>query len=239
MSDLKPQVVRLDWDSEFFNIKIGQLTLTQFEDFETLILNTEFDLVYVNSKFNLGEFEKLSYRGTKVDFEKVLKSNSTEIYKTTDIINVDADYFSKFNAELKELAYLSGHQSRFYQDPLFKESDFKKLYDKWLENALNKTHDNVFLGYHDELINKPVALLTGKINNIDLNTKVGLFAVHESHQGKGLGKKMLNSFEQLSKTSDCKKITIPTQKENLGACRFYEASGYQGSLTQFIYHFWK
>ena len=239
MSDLKPQIEKLDWDSDFFNIKIGQLTLTKIEDLDNLELNTEFDLVYVNSNFNIGEFEKVSYGGTKVNYKKELKSNEMDSYRTTAIINVDSDYFSNYENELNELAYLSGHQSRFYQDPLFKESDFKKLYDKWLENALNKTHDNVFLVYHDELINKPVALLTGKINNIDLNARIGLFAVHESQQGKGLGKILLNAFEQLSKTSGCKKITIPTQKENLGACRFYEASGYQGSLTQFIYHFWK
>jgi dTDP-4-amino-4,6-dideoxy-D-galactose acyltransferase len=239
MSDLKPQIEKLDWDSDFFKIKIGQLNLIQFEDLEILKLNTEFDLVYVNCTFSLGEFEKVSYSGTKVDYEKVLKSFEISPYKTTAIINVDSDYFSKYEKELNELAYLSGHQSRFYQDPLFKESDFKKLYDKWLENALNKTHDNVFLVYHDELKMKPTALLTGRINNIDLNARVGLFAVHESQQGQGLGKTMLNAFEQLSKTTDCKMITIPTQKENLGACRFYESLGYHQLQIQFSYHLWK
>lgn len=239
MSDLKLQIEKLNWDSNFFNMEIGQLTLTKPEELESLILYTEFDLVYVNSSFSVGEFDKISYRGTKVDYEKELESNAIEIYETTNIINVDSDYFSKFKTELKELAYLSGHQSRFYLDPHFKKADFRKLYDKWLENALNKTHDNVFLVYHDELLNKPIALLTGKINNIDLNTRVGLFAVHESQQGKGLGKMMLNAFEQLGKTSNSINITIPTQTENLGACRFYEASGYQALPTQFIYHLWK
>jgi GNAT superfamily N-acetyltransferase len=239
MSDLKPQIERLDWDSDFFKIKIGELTLTKIEDLENLELNSEFDLVYVNSNFKIGELEKVSYGGTKVDYVKELKAIEIDPYKITAIINVDSDYFSKYENELNELAYLSGHQSRFYQDPLFKESDFKKLYDKWLESALNKNHDNVFLVYHDELINKPVALLTGKINNIDLNARVGLFAVHESQQGKGLGKKMLNTFEQLGIASNCNKITIPTQKENLGACGFYESLGYKPSSTQFSYHLWK
>jgi GNAT superfamily N-acetyltransferase len=239
MADLRSQIKKLDWDSNFFKIKIGQLTLTKPEDLDILTLNFEFDLVYVDSSFSLGEFEKLSYSGTKVDYEKELKANEIDLYKNTAIINVDSDYFSKYENELNELAYLSGHQSRFYQDPLFKESDFKKLYDKWLENALNTTHDNVFLVYHDELTKKPQALLTGKINNIELNARVGLFAVHGSQQGKGLGKRMLNAFEQLGKNSNCNNITIATQKENLGACRFYEASGYQSSPTQFISHFWK
>jgi GNAT superfamily N-acetyltransferase len=239
MFELKPQIEKLDWDSDFFNIKIGQLNLINKEDLDLLILNVEFDLVYVNSSFSLRELEKVAYSGTKVVYKKELKSSEIDSYQTTAIINVDSDYFSKYEKELSELAYLSGHQSRFYQDPLFKESDFKKLYDKWLENALNKTHDNVFLVYHDGLINKPVALLTGKVNKVDLNTKVGLIAVHESQQGKGLGKKMLSAFEQIGKTSNCNNIIIPTQKENLGACRFYEASGYQSSQTQFIYHLWK
>jgi len=239
MADLFPHIKKLDWDSDFFKIKIGKLTLTKIEDLENLKLNSEFDLVYVNSNFNIGELENVSYGGTKVDYKKELKLNEIESYRTTAIINVDSNYFSKYEKDLSELAYLSGHQSRFYQDPLFKESDFRKLYDKWLENALNKTNDNVFLVYHDELINKPVALLTGNVNKVDFNTKVGLFAVHESQQGKGLGKNMLNAFEQLGKTSNCNIITIATQKENLGACRFYEASGYQASQAQFIYHFWK
>ena len=239
MSDTIAQIEKLDWDSKFFNLEIGQLTLTKPGDLEGLILNTEFDLVYVNSSFSVGKFEKISYRGTKVDYEKVLGLNAIELFDIIDIKNVDSDYFSKFESELKELAHLSGHQSRFYLDPHFKKADFRKLYDKWLENALNKTHDNVFLVYHDEIQNKPIALLTGKINNIDLNARVGLFAVHESQQGKGLGKIMLNAFEKLAKTSSCHKITIPTQTENLGACRFYESSGYQALPTQIIYHLWK
>ena len=239
MSDLKLQIEKLNWDSDFFNLEIGQLTLTKPVDLESLILNTEFDLVYVNSSFIVGEFDKISYRGTKVDYEKVLASNAIELYDTLAIIIVDSDYFYKFESELKELAYLSGHQSRFFQDVKFETSDFEKLYDRWLENAINQTHDNVFLAYHDKLQDQPIALLTGKVNNIDLNARVGLFAVHESQQGKGLGKKMLNAFEQLGKTLNCNKITIPTQSENLGACRFYEASGYKALPTQFVYHLWK
>ena len=72
MSDRIAQIEKLIWDSDFFNMEIGQLTVTKSEDLESLVLNTKFDLVYVNSTVGLGNFVKISYRGTKVEFEKVL-----------------------------------------------------------------------------------------------------------------------------------------------------------------------
>lgn len=239
MSDRIAQIEKLCWDSDFFNLEIGQLTVTKSEDLENLVLNTEFDLVYVNSIFSIGKFEKISYRGTKVEFKKVLNTQKLDIYETTALVNVDIVYYNKFEKDLKELAYLSGHQSRFYRDPKFKKADFRKLYDKWLENALNRTHDNVFIAYHDESQNKPTAILTGNISNTNLTARVGLIAVDKNQQGKGLGKLILRSFEQLGKTSSCNMAVIPTQIENQGACKFYESLGYKATQTYLVYHLWK
>ena len=239
MSDLRLKTKKLDWDSDFFKMNIGELALSKLEEISQISLNDNFDLIYVTAPFELCNTYKFSYSGTKIVFFKTLESCIICENNYSDIFIIDVNYYQKFEKQLKELAYLSGHCSRFFKDPLFKKSDFKKLYDKWLENAINKTHDNVFLVCHDSLKNIPCALLTGTIKELVSTAKVGLFAVHGSHQGKGLGKKILHYFEQLAINSMCDSALVPTQKENLVANSFYEALGYFASPTQFIYHYWK
>jgi dTDP-4-amino-4,6-dideoxy-D-galactose acyltransferase len=239
MFDLRLKIKKIDWDSDFFNMNIGELALSKLEEISQFTLNDNFDLIYITAPFELGKTNKFSYCGTKIDFCKNLESCIIYPNNYSDILKIDVNYYQKFEKELKELAYLSGHYSRFFKDPLFKKSDFKKLYDKWLENAINKTHDNVFLVCHDSLQNIPCALLTGTIKELVSTARVGLFAVHGSHQGKGLGKKLLHYFEQLAINSRCDSALVPTQKENLDANCFYEALGYFASPTQFIYHYWK
>ena len=67
---LKPE--KLDWDSNFFKISIGQISISSTEQMEDGIDAKGFDLIYIFSDVILNDSIQFSYRGTKVKFYKKL-----------------------------------------------------------------------------------------------------------------------------------------------------------------------
>jgi ribosomal protein S18 acetylase RimI-like enzyme len=148
-----------------------------------------YDLIYCFSYKLLLNTSSFSYCGTKVNFEKSFNLINLSIDSFNQISLVNVEYYLEFEKELKELGLVSGAFSRFKIDTRLGIEKFKNLYDIWIENASKGLNDNLFLVYHDEDSNKPVGILTAKINEQSHDSKIGLFAVHPSFQGKGIGRK--------------------------------------------------
>ena len=69
--------------------------------------------------------------------------------------------------------------------------------------------------------------------------KIGLIATSREFQGKGFGKKLLLFAENYCLKNGMNIMEIPTQKENHGACIFYEKLGYKIKEELIIKHFLK
>ena len=67
---------------------------------------------------------------------------------------------------------------------------------------------------------------------------IGLIAVSEKHQGQGLGKKLIQAAEYESMQIGAKTMQIPTQENNIPACKLYESLGYQPAERVYVYHYW-
>jgi dTDP-4-amino-4,6-dideoxy-D-galactose acyltransferase len=227
---------KLNWDSEFFEISVAQIKINNQTPLTIIEGRKDLDLVYINSDSPIDIPNNISYQGTKVEFRKKLDQPIGDI--DVNIQNIDILYFKKHRIELQNIAYTSGEHSRFYLDTHLDKSKFFQLYDKWLENAIYKLHDNVFLVHIDSNTNTPTGILTGRIDNVSHKSKIGLFAVKKEYQGLGIGKSMLLQFEKLAFDSNQIEITIPTQHENAGACQFYCKMNYLISKTEYIYHYW-
>jgi GNAT superfamily N-acetyltransferase len=81
-------------------------------------------------------------------------------------------------------------------------------------------------------------LLTARIDLIKKEGKVGLFAVCEEHQAKGIGSSLLAYLEQLCIQYGIAILQIPTQLENANSCKFYNRMGYKSVEVKHIYHYW-
>ncbi|MDO9261367.1 MAG: GNAT family N-acetyltransferase, partial [Flavobacteriaceae bacterium] len=68
---------------------------------------------------------------------------------------------------------------------------------------------------------------------------IGLTAVCASYQGKGIGKKLLESVENELSKKHIKELRIPTQLQNKQACKFYKKSGFNIVEETIIKHYWK
>jgi GNAT superfamily N-acetyltransferase len=221
---------KLEWDSLFFNLNVGELSINDYKD---SLDYSDFDLFYVISSddfdLELKGF-KNSFSEQKIKFHKELKelqqlSDNVFSYKETD-------YEIQ---EVYELAYESGKQSRFLLDKNFEPEKFKEMYRLWIDNSISTNFaDDVLLYKHE---GKTVGLLTYK--TIEKNAFVGLIAVSYEHQGKGIGGIMLKHLETVLYAKGIYNLTIPTQDQNKQACYFYNKIGYSISEKTYIKHYWK
>jgi dTDP-4-amino-4,6-dideoxy-D-galactose acyltransferase len=223
-------IKQLEWDSGFFNLKVGQLI---FDKTQPLSGVPDFDLIYVTSESDFDlEIEKFgnTFSEVKVKFAKEIKKSD---FKSENIHSIDDIDIA--TQDLYQLAYESGKNSRFLLDKNFKAEDFKKLYRTWVDNSISKEIATDILVYADA--NEIRGFVTYKIN--DESASVGLIAVDGNHQEKGIGRQLLNHLESILFHENITKLTIPTQQENIQACNFYKKQGYLADELTYIKHYWK
>lgn len=214
----------LEWDSNFFGCKIGKLDYTglrkdsfKFEDIKS------FDLVYIFSD------EKLDYNklfDVKIKFQKLTEKKNFP-NKITEFDSSKHSY-----EELLDLAYLSGHDSRFLKDPFFGEKAFKNLYKAWIDKSI-EDHKTKILIYFDQ--NRIIGFVTYK-KDID-NAVIELIAVSENTQGKGIGFKLISAVE--ANLNPSTNLFVSTQETNNIAMEFYVRNGFRIFDKKYIYHYAK
>ena len=224
------EVNKLKWDSDFFNINIGEIINP---DTNFIVLKENFDLIYLKREKNCEakiEGYVNSFTETKVLFSKLI-DQKREINQ-----NVFSISETNFNIDdLYNLAFESGKMSRFNLDKKFGRTKFEELYVKWVDNSINKVFaDDVFV-YQEN--NKTLGFITYKIDE-DFST-IGLIAVDSFSQGKGIGGKLIDAVENKLNSNGVFKLIIPTQLENTKACSFYEKKEYKICQTTVIKHYWK
>lgn len=225
------KIKQLQWDSDFFNKKIGELSPNEAIKVP-FNLTQDYDLIIIkkNQDFSceIDGYEK-TFEETKVLFEKKLSFDNIN-----EIIIEDTDFQNKPPEDFYDLAYESGKYSRFKLD-LNLKNKFQDIYKKWVDNSLNKTFaEKVFYIHSEDTINGFVTLQR------DGNTaKIGLIAVNPNFQGKGIGTKLLQAAEYYAIKNNMDKMLIPTQKENILACNFYKKNGYSVKEETIIKHYWR
>lgn len=213
----------LDWDSNFFGYKIGKLTysnqhksLPSDEEFK------KFDLVYIFSTSRLND--KYNLVDVKVTFKKNTASKNVD----DKIYFFDKTLHSY--TELLELAYLSGHDSRFLKDSFFSEKDFKNLYKTWIDNSIVNIETDVLVYVHQ---NKILGFVSFK-NNLQTST-IELIAVDTNTRGMGIGSKLIDAVENKLNANTI--LTVPTQETNRLACNFYAKKDFKIVNKKYIYHY--
>ena len=221
---------QLDWDSKFFELQIAEC----FIDNQSVInVEKTYDLIYVFSNsdkdINLPGYSE-SYKENKIVYIKDLDKNQLDC---ENILSFSSTNFSR--EQLYKLSFESGKYSRFKKDKKFSIQQFENLYKRWIDNSLDFGFSDDILVYVEE--KKIIGFISYKIKNNEAT--IGLVAVLPNYQGKGIGKKLLQVVENELIKNDIKVLNIPTQKENLEACSFYEKRGYKVKQSIIIKHFWR
>lgn len=223
---------RLDWDSDFFGFEIAEVN--EDENDSIYIDSEKYDLIVVKQNqekvVNIEGFIK-TFQETKIIFSKKLDLKITNFIEQSII---DFDEVPTTNDSLYPLAFESGKYSRFRLDLNFNQEKFELLYSKWIDNSINKEFaDKIF--YIKES-NETIGFVT--VKNSENFSTIGLIAVSENYQGKGIGRKLLLNVEKYCVSQNIFELRIPTQKENSPACNFYSKMGYVINEEIIIKQYW-
>lgn len=230
------KIDRLVWDSNFFGYEVGKISICSsllLKEKKVEILNTDFELLYLESDEYLGENE-FGKCYTKVTYVREINNKATcnildATYKATK-------YTGNLTPQLLDLTYQSGEFSRFKIDEKFSNCEYERLYKMWIENSLNGlSADSVIVVKNTE--SKILAFVTVKLEND--KSKIGLIAVDQSSRGLGLGTILIEGASHYSVINKCTRIFVSTQIENKMACSFYEKNGFEKFETKYIYHLWR
>lgn len=227
------ELQRLDWDSDFFGYEVGKIDVSNINEFnkEKFIQDSKkYRLVYLfsQSQFTTDFFNLVD--------KKVILEQDIE-----DIELSKSDMIESFNQtkhdyiQLKNLALESGIYSRFFIDENFKNDEYRKLYEKWIENSVDKKlsfdiivalKDNTIIGF---------TTLNKKDENL---ADIGLVAVSNNFRGLGLGKKLINESIRRAKLAGFTKIQVVTQLDNTAAVNLYQSTKFKIKEVTNIYHYW-
>jgi dTDP-4-amino-4,6-dideoxy-D-galactose acyltransferase len=235
-------ITYLAWDSDFFERKIGRISLSTTTILEEELAAgkaQEYDLIYVFSEKEIDEKYQDKLVDIKVIFEKDLGNNNSNP-SVCGTQNVQIDSFCVPQTEgleyetLYHLAYISGEYSRFKKDEKIGLDLFQKLYREWVNNSVNQQiADYVFVHKKDQEI---FGMVTLKLNTE--TSVIGLIAVDDAAQGMGIGQQLMAECERITIENNIKTIEVATQEFNQKAYHFYQKCGFSIKSRQYIYHFW-
>lgn len=214
----------LPFDSSLFGYPVGKFLADEFWDEAAFIEQAkDFHLVYIFSKKPISKTSNRIYQvDIRLTFEKELKKSTTKDPEIKPYTEVLSD-------QLLALALESGIHSRFNTDPNFKNGEFKKLYQVWIQKSLDQ--QQVLIA--DELSGFVTFELSEK------EAQIGLIAVDPQHRGKGLAKRLVQAAEKYSFQKGAQTLSIGTQQTNLPACSLYQKLGYTVKEKVFVYHYWR
>jgi Acetyltransferase (GNAT) family. len=229
----------LEWDSKFFDKKIGKVELDFYDPQKLSKLldkarKDNYQLIYLFAPEHLFLQDDILrlYNGKLMDRKVLYRMDFESCHPQSNrVIEYSA---SEPTNELVQLCYLSGVHSRFNTDENFSTNDFHRLYYTWLCESIKKQiADNTFIIEDKEAIR---AMVTLKKN--DAIGQIGLLSVSTEAQKKGYGKLLIEASKQALFEKGIFSLEIPTQLANQNACQFYEHCGFYKLSISNIYHFW-
>jgi len=229
-------VRRLDWDSDFFNLNIGQLDVVGVFDVSNFEHEAKkFDLVYVFSSQEIKSLQPFCFLDKKVRYSMNKKVDLKFDFKNTQTFTMEKFKENKdSHEELLELVFASGYKSRFFLDKKMGRDRFERLYTRWIENGINdKENVDVFVIKEDGHI---VAFVEQVRKETEMN--ISLIATSSNVRGNGYGRALVKKVIANFLDSDMETLSVYTQLDNKGACDFYEKMGFRLENVNYIYHHW-
>ena len=225
----------LDWDSSFFGFGVASLQIDDGTDENILSERLAMgfpEVLYIyhsSSSFEHYQQPLLKYSakflGEQITFCKAVEKCTLRNFNSINEVSL-------LSRKLLELAYASGHRSRFSLDPSFRPF-FHKLYHEWIRNSIDDPSVKVFtLADAGGLHGFATASVVGN------SGKIGLIATAEKSRGLGVGLKLLQRCEQYYDELGIPVCRVVTQSCNLGACKLYSKAGYVIESTQCVWHLW-
>lgn len=222
--------VALPFDSELFGYPVGRVEMaaeTSAPYPAEVKARSPFRLTYLFSPIELSHWGNYL-----VDIKQTYGREVAQIEKiTVPVVAFDGANTSK----LFELGLASGQFSRFATDPHFKNNEFEKLYEIWMERSLSgELADRILTAKIDGRV---AGMVTVRFLPNHM-AKIGLIAVDEHFRGKGVGRSLVLAAYQAGFENGARVLEVDTQGQNEPACALYKACNMALLRTVYVYHLW-
>ena len=135
------------------------------------------------------------------------------------------------------IAETSFKYSRFHLDDTLRDGLANLIKREWIANYLNGTRGDAL---YVALIDGEVVGFNAVIESIHHGERVSiidLIAVSPTHQGRGVGRALLQHFIQTYHPTHAH-LQVGTQVANIPSCRLYESMGFRLINSQYVLHGW-
>lgn len=137
-------------------------------------------------------------------------------------------------ATLRTIAAYNHTNTRFYTDPRFARERCDELYATWIEKSVNGWAERVLVPDDG----------AGALGYLTLHLRpentaeIGLVGLAREAQGRGLGRKLVETAIAWMRAKGCTRATVVTQGRNIAAQRLYQAAGFRTRAMEFWHHRW-
>jgi dTDP-4-amino-4,6-dideoxy-D-galactose acyltransferase len=227
----------LAWDSNFFGRSVGKIKIQTNSSVENLLNRAgeqKYELLYIYSPTAIEWPASCSFSlvdvGGQIKFsEDVSKYKPDDVQHNSKIIEFQGNGLTP---ELLEIAFLSGHLSRFRIDPSLPAGSFERLYETWLENSLkNRPRTSIYTYQNSGNIAGLISVEWHRSSCI-----IELLAVLQSYQGRGIGGQLIKHVKRASIMKGIQSVEVKTQLSNLNARALYCKNSFIEQDRSFLYH---
>lgn len=238
--------VSLAWDTNYFGIKSGRLTLnskveeSDYVEIKKIIEGDKFlviDNINNDSQNNLLIADVLGGYLTDINIQLyqdiVCKMKSVDIKEN----NIKVINNMEYNNEIVNISRDSYKYSRFFNDPLLDKYKASNVYSHWVESSFLK-ENKYFLCYYVGL--KIAGYILFTIDTIEEDCTIELIAVDKNRKGKNIGTEMIRYLRKYLEINfkNIKGIQVGTQGDNIVAINFYVKNGFKFKEVKTVYHLW-
>lgn len=232
----------LNWDSEFFNLRIARLyghTLDEALIKDALIWceQNKIDCLYflADPAFpnTIHILEQSTFKLVDIRMTLAHNLNPRPRIQTSPNIALRPGQLSDLPT-LSKMATENHTQTRFFTDPNFGVEKAKSLYAAWIENSLHGYADIVMVA---EYMNQIAGYITGHLNSIGKG-QIGLVGVSKEARGQGVGNFLVQGILHWFQQHNVEEIQVVTQGSNIPALNLYEKTGFSIASIYLWYHKW-
>lgn len=234
----------LDWDSDFFGLRIGRVNKKRLSDHLVQGIFTWSELHSIDCLYFLADCDH--YETHKIASECGFNLVDIRVELTQSIGTFPLKESNKTRPQirlsqkedlaiLRDIARMNFRQSRFYTDPRFPDRLCDTLYETWIENESNGLANAVFVIKEKDDV---VGFISCRILNELKEGQISLVAVSQSAQGQGYGKDLVDHAVDWFTSQDISTVRVITQGRNNKALRLYERCGFTTYNINLWYHKW-
>jgi GNAT superfamily N-acetyltransferase len=237
----------LDWDSEFFQIRVGKVTQNHLDpEAVALILDwcdkQQIDCLYFlansdeASTIRLAEENHFKMVEIRMIMERSLKNWDPTLRATKDpSILIRFPEPRDFPA-LEKIAAFSYVDSRFYFDPGFDPQKWQAYYSTWVKQSCQGGADLALIAEKDGVT---VGYITGNLNKDNPYEAIyELTGVAPEARRSGVGQELFRSGLDWFVDHGAESVWLATQGRNIPTQRMVQRNGFITRACQIYYHKW-